>query len=57
MCNQDHGNIEDPQTNNCPEDMIPNMGMKFNSEQVAYDFCNSYTGSLGIEDRFQCPGE
>jgi hypothetical protein len=38
--------IEDSQGNNCPEDMIPKIGMKFNSEQDAHDFYNSYSRKI-----------
>jgi zinc finger SWIM domain-containing protein 3 len=34
--------------NNCPEDMVPKVGMRFNVEQHAYDFYNAYAGKLGF---------
>ena len=35
----------------CPEDMVPKIGMKFNTEQEAYDFYNSYAGDKGFSIR------
>lgn len=37
--------------NNCPEDMVPKVGMRFNFEQHAYDFYNAYAGKLGFSIR------
>lgn len=46
--NQDHARIEDSQTKNSFEGMTPKVGMKFNSEQEAYDFYNAYAHDMGF---------
>jgi hypothetical protein len=34
--------------NRCPEYMVPNIGIKFNSEQEVYEFYNAYAREIGF---------
>uniref|UniRef100_I1Q6T4 FAR1 domain-containing protein n=1 Tax=Oryza glaberrima TaxID=4538 RepID=I1Q6T4_ORYGL len=47
----DQGANEDSQTRKGSEKMTPKVGMKFNSEQEAYDFYNAYASEIGFSIR------
>lgn len=47
----DQGKNETSDATKSMEDKVPKVGMKFNSEQEAYDFYNAYAGEKGFNIR------